>query len=375
MRHPRRKLRVAEIYAGTARSVEPFRNWMRCEIALLVDSSSFARKTYLANFPKAPYVKLSVGSVPLRDVVARAEGPIDILLGCPPCQGFSETGKRDPDDPRNSHMRRFARIVEIAKPLAIAIENVPLAATSDECCDLTGTLNENGYNWDATIANAIQYGSCQSRQRFILVGFRGDLNVFPKFPRPTHGSNKRVFSYSSRTFRSVAAHAVDMLGIAPSTQRLGRELAGNSLTKLGPNPSKTVWDEIGDLPEVGTAEAKQAQHVGCGHSTAVLRRMGQVPEGGQWSGSDDHYSHTYGRLHRSGFARTITGYFPYAGAGRFWHPCENRALTVREAARIQGFPDSFRFLDSSRKTTALVGNALDSVFATMCYKMIRAALE
>ena len=64
-----------------------------------------------------------------------------------------------------------------------------------------------------------------------------------------------------------------------------------------------------------------------------------------------------------------------AGCGRFWHPLENRALTLREAARIQGFPDSFVFLDQSRESAKLVGNALDYPFASMCYRMIREALE
>jgi DNA (cytosine-5)-methyltransferase 1 len=370
-----RQCRIVELYAGTARSAEPFRAWKHGEIALLADSSNFAKKTYLANFPDAPYVKLNLATTTLSDVVRRAGGRIDVLLGCPPCQGFSESGKRDPDDPRNSHMGRFARIIEAAKPKAIALENVPLSATSPEYQRVIAILEKLGYRWKATIANAVQYGSCQSRQRLILVAFRGDLKVEPKFPAPTHGGNKRVFSYSSRTFRSIASHVTDMLGIAPSTQRLARGLVVSPVTELGSRKAKIVWDQIGDLPNVDTAAAIKTQHVKRRHSTAILQRMGHIAEGGQWSGASDHYSHSYGRLHRSGFARTITGFFPYAGSGRFWHPFENRSLTVREAARIQGFPDSFQFLDNTRKTASLVGNALDSVFATMCYNIIRAGLE
>jgi DNA (cytosine-5)-methyltransferase 1 len=367
--------RIAELYAGTARSVEPFRDWKRGKISLLVDSSGFAKKTYLANFPDAPFAKLNLATTSINDIVLRAGGRIDVLLGCPPCQGFSESGKRDPDDPRNSHMGRFARIIEAAKPKAIALENVPLSATSPEYHRLIAILEKLEYKWVATIANAVQYGSCQSRQRLILVAFRGDLKVEPKFPAPTHGGNRRVFSYSSRTFRSIASHVTDMLGIAPSTQRLARELVVSPVTELGSRITKVVWDQIGDLPKVDTAAAIKMQHIKSRHSTNMLQRMGHIAEGGQWSGAGDHYSHSYGRLHRSGFARTITGFFPYAGSGRFWHPIENRSLTVREAARIQGFPDSFQFLDNSRKTASLVGNALDSVFATICYKIIREGLE
>ena len=369
------KYRVVEVYAGTARSAEPFKNWKRAELALLVDSNKFARYTYHLNFPNAPYVSLDLGTTPIRDVIAKAHGSIDVLLGCPPCQGFSEVGKRDPDDPRNSHMKKFARLVQCARPKAIALENVPMAAASPEYRYLISTLDAEQYRWKAIIANAVQYGSCQSRQRLILVAFRRDVGVEPRFPAPTHGGNKRVFSYSSRTFRSVARHATEVLGVAPATQRLGRDIVESPVTGIGTKPSKTVWDVIGDLPDAGTAAAVDVQHAAWSHSTLMLQRMGQVPEGGQWSGGDDHYSHSYGRLHRTGFARTITSFFAYAGGGRFWHPTQNRALTIREAARIQGFPDSFRFLEQSKRTAALVGNALDSTFSSTCYRMIRRGLE
>jgi DNA (cytosine-5)-methyltransferase 1 len=103
--------------------------------------------------------------------------------------------------------------------------------------------------------------------------------------------------------------------------------------------------------------------------------MGRVPEGGRWRGGADHFAHSYGRLHRRGLARTITTFLAYAGSGRFWHPTENRALTIREAARIQGFPDSYRFPVNSKRTAALVGNALDYALASICYDTVRHALE
>lgn len=370
-----RKLNIVELYAGTARSIEPFRGWSRSNIALMVDSSSLARKTYLSNFPQAPYLKRSLAAMKPGEVLSAAGGRIDVLLGCPPCQGFSESGKRDPRDPRNSHMDRFAEVIRVARPKAVALENVPMAAASPQYRDITAALDRDGYDWYAMIGNAIQYGSCQSRQRLILVAFRKDIGVSPKFPRPTHGRNARVFSYSSQSFRSVELHLTEMLGVAPSTQRLARSGVVGWTDKLGPRPSKTVWETIGDLQEITKKEARSLHHLPWNHSTHILRRMGQIAEGAKWSGSDDHFAHSYGRLHRRGFSRTITGFFPYAGCGRFWHPVENRSLTLREAARIQGFPDSFAFLEQTKRTALLVGNALDSVFASICYRMIRAALE
>src|SRR4051794_1236190 len=89
-----RKYRIVELYAGTARSVEPFRSWRRAELALLLDANAFARKTYLLNYPDAPYIKRSISALQSNDLTRLADGRIDVLLGCPPCQGFSESGLR-----------------------------------------------------------------------------------------------------------------------------------------------------------------------------------------------------------------------------------------------------------------------------------------
>jgi DNA (cytosine-5)-methyltransferase 1 len=375
MHRNKRKLNVIELYAGTGRSVEPFRKWKRATISLLVDSSNLAHKTYRTNYANAPYVRRSLLHMTSREIVAKAGGRIDVLLGCPPCQGFSESGKRNPNDPLNSHMTRFAGVIEATRPLAVALENVPVAASSREYRSLIEVLERGQYRWTSLLANAIQYGSCQSRQRLLLVAVRKDVGVDPTLAAPTHGNNRRVFSYATGTYRSVALHQTEMLGIAPSTQRLAGKQSSDWSGTLGNRPAKTLWECIGNLPSVATSEARRLHHAPWQHSASLRRRMARIAEGAQWSGSADYFSQSYGRLHRNGFARTITGYFPYAGCGRFWHPIENRSLTLREAARIQGFPDSFIFTEQSQKAAKLVGNALDSVFASICYESIRSALE
>jgi site-specific DNA-cytosine methylase len=116
-------------------------------------------------------------------------------------------------------------------------------------------------------------------------------------------------------------------------------------------------------------------HTAWPSSPIMRRRMANVPEGSRWSGGQDHFSHSYGRLHRRGLARTITTYFANAGSGRFWHPTENRALTVREAARIQGIEDDFLFHGSLGGVSDLVGNALDSAIADVACRTVQECLE
>src|SRR5262249_29694490 len=124
------RLHVVELYAGTARSADPFRMWKRCEISLLVDNNHYAANTYLANFPSAPYVVADLRRLSPRRIRSLAGGRVDILLGCPPCQGFSENGQRRQRDPRNRHLYYFGQFVTALKPTAVAMENVPLAAAS-----------------------------------------------------------------------------------------------------------------------------------------------------------------------------------------------------------------------------------------------------
>lgn len=372
------RIRIVELYAGTARSVQPFLSSSGAEIALLVDNDAHARRTYLHNFPGAPYKKVDLGAATPAKVMRLAGGRIDVLLGCPPCQGFSESGKRSPNDPRNKHLEIFADVALASRPRAIAMENVPLAAASREFREMTERLSAVGYEWSAAIVNSAQFGSCQSRQRLLFVAFDELIGIKPKFPAPTHGRSRRLFSYSELAHRKVKDdNLIEMLGITPASQRVAKLLPENLLLKVGPRSCLTVEDTIDDLPPEDSEGAIGLQHISWEHGAAMRRRMANVREGSRWSGANDHYAHAYGRLHRKGLARTITGSFPYAGSGRYWHPTKNRSLTLREAARIQGFPDNFKFLDpvSTKDNARLVGNALDARLAQVTYNVISAALD
>lgn len=370
----RSRFHVVEVYAGTGRSAEPFRAWKRCSISLLVDNDRLATQTYRHNFPRAPYLRHDLRRLSARRLIADAGGRVDILLGCPPCQGFSDTGTRDPDDPRNSHLVRFAHLAEALEPLAVAMENVPLAADSPHFWTFVERMERAGYRWTASIINAALYGSAQSRQRLVYIALRQDVGAEPRIGRPSHGGHRRYFSYRDLSMRVLDGDRLAMLGEAPATQRIRRILPWDD-DALGARDIPYVAEALDGLPSIGSAEAERICHLRWAHTREQLRRMSAVPEGGRWRGGRDHYASSYGRLHRRGLARTITRYFPNPGSGRFWHPTENRALTLREAARIQGFPDSFAFLPPCSWAADLVGNALDIAISTATYRSVRAALE
>jgi DNA (cytosine-5)-methyltransferase 1 len=305
---------------------------------------------------------------------ALAGGKVDILLGCPPCQGFSENGSRKAADPRNRHLSHFTRLAEALKPLAVAMENVPLAAGTSQFRKLKRRLQGAGYKCTAGIINAALWGSTQSRQRLVFVAIRGDIGATPVFPAPTHGDLGEYFSYRFGCMRTLDSDRIGMLGIPGSIFRV-RELLDHWADDLGPQRIPDLGATLDGLPPVGAAKATKLAHRAWAHTSVQLRRMAAVPEGGRWRGGSDHYSQSYGRLHRRGLARTITTAFPNAGSGRFWHPIENRSLTLREAARIQGFPDSFSFLPPYSLAAFLVGNALDAAIAHLTFGVIRDCLS
>jgi DNA (cytosine-5)-methyltransferase 1 len=368
------RFRVAELYAGTARSVEPFREWDKAEIVLLADNNQLAADTYLANYPNSPYVVEDLTGITAKRVRKIAGGDIDILLGCPPCQGFSDNGKRHSRDRRNRHLTNFARLAVELQPAAIAIENVPLAAGSNAFRRFTRQLKAAGYKWTAGIVNAALFGSCQCRQRLIYVAIHESVGSEPVLPQPSHGGRRKYFNYNTRRLCGLSESENALLGVTPATFQV-RDLLPYKQAKYGKERIPVVREVLQGLPPIGTKAADAIGHVAWAHGPQQLRRMRRIREGGQPKISRRYYSQSYGRLHSQGLAKTITTAFPNGGSGRFWHPIENRSLTLREAARIQGFPDTFAFQEPSSQAAFLVGNALDAALASVVFSVIRSCLS
>jgi DNA (cytosine-5)-methyltransferase 1 len=368
-----RKFIAVELYAGIARTWEPFRSWKKCDLGLLIDIDQYAAETYKRNHPSAPYLTQDLRQFSGWKLKDLAGGAVDILLGCPPCQGFSDTGKRDPRDPRNGHIGVFGRFVAELKPLVVVMENVPLLATSPRYSDFTALLERHGYNWNAAIVNAALYGSCQTRQRLLLVAAHKSLKATPRFQEPTHAGENLYFNYGASSFMKLSTDPVSLLGATPATGRAASKvpvlwsLAGNS-------PIPYLSEVLGGLPRLGSWEAERLSHCPWAHGSSMRARMSRVPEGGRWRGGAGHFSQSYGRLHRRGLARTITSYFSNPGSGRFWHPYDERTLTLREAARVQGIEDRFLFNGPPSKAAKLVGNALDLAIANVGCAAVRQLL-
>lgn len=254
---------------------------------------------------------------------------VDVIIGGPPCQGFSNLGSHIPDDPRNQLWRHFVRAVEQAHPLVFVVENVPPLLRSEEGQELIRETQALGYQVNAKILNAADYGVPQTRKRTIIIGTRvGHLT----FPQATHVHPKK-----------------------------------RDLTTAHLSDWTTVRQAIGDLPLEPTG---YMLHIGRNPTPKSFERYKHIPPGGNrwnlpralmpdcWKRKTKGGTDLFGRLKWDEPCVTIRTEFFKPEKGRYLHPEAHRPITHREAARIQGFPDEFVFRGSKIEIAKQIGNAV-----------------
>jgi len=267
-------------------------------------------------------------------------GQLDLLAGCPPCQGFSSlrthNGRQAPAEPRNDLVREYGRLVAQLEPRAVLMENVPGLARDERMAELTDLLEDLGYpaRNGCRVLNAADYGVPQNRRRLVLAAVRG-------------GEIERAAYAGSR--RSVREAFADL------------------------PPAGASGDPLHDLPEKRSARV-----------AAMIR---QVPvDGGSRSALGeqlschigfDGFKDVYGRMAWDRPAPTITGGCHNPSKGRFLHPEQHRAVTLREAALLQGFPPGYSFrLERGKLAAALmIGNAIPPDFVAAHAAPIAALLR
>jgi len=295
-----------------------------------VEIDPLAVKTYRANHPEVHVWDKDIKGVSPRSVMRTLgleKGELDLLAGCPPCQGFSSVrtlnGSRSIDDKRNDLLAEFLRFVEAMKPRAVMMENVPGLASDRRFAAYRKRLGELGYHDSYRILDAADYGVPQRRRRLIsLAGREGSIR------------------FGRRATRKVTVR--------------------NTIGSL-PKPGKT-GDPLHDIVERRTERIKELIR-------AIPRNGGSrtdLPKR-KWLACHkkcDGFRDVYGRMAWNNVAPTITGGCINPSKGRFLHPAQNRAITPREAALLQGFPRKYIFfLDEGRfRAAEMIGNALPPEF-------------
>lgn len=314
------------------------------EVVLSTDFDSDCETVHKINRPNVPFLRMDIHDLS-EDIISKyitENEEIDVLIGGPPCQGFSTIGKRissDPVkrnafDPRNTLFREYIRILKYLKPKFFVMENVQGLLTRDKGRifeEIKNRFTETGYDFNYVILNAADYGVPQIRNRVFFYGNRIGVKMHP--PVPGFGEKTGI-------------------------------------------PYKTVGETINDLADVDNDPV--INHVPLKHGEINIRRYALIPEGGRLPEDNlppelyrKNFGNTFKRLHRNKPSLTmVPGHnaFPI-------HPWLNRSLTVREAARIQSFPDDYVFAGPRQKQCMQVGNAVPPLLAEAWAKYIKKELD
>ena len=284
-----------------------------------------SQNTMKLNFPNLPFLCKDITTMKVEEILHLTNNVYpDVIVGGPPCQGFSISGDKNSSDPRNKLFESYVRIVDGLNPKCFVFENVKGIKTMFKgryLKTVANSFSKIGYDIHVKVMNSSEYGVAQNRERVIIFGSR--LNKKFSYPKP---SNKGV-------------------------------------GKL--KPRKNVQDAIGDLVKIKHKEFPN--HLILNHNDIVIERYKYIPEGGKLPPPDQlpkeirrkNFGNTYVRLDRKKPSPTMVpgnNAFPV-------HPTLNRSLTPREAARIQSFPDDFIFSGNRKNQCILVGNAVPPLLA------------
>ena len=318
-----------------------------------------------------------VNPTEIREHFGLRPGELDVLVGGPPCQGFSiNAPERFLNDPRNKLFRHYERFLEEFQPKSFLFENVPgLMSLGDGKVfrQIIRIFTGLGYQVTAKILFAAHYGVPQERWRLILLGSRlGEVT----HPMPTHyavgranfrGGSTMTFQQDDadreRLQPAITVHQaigdLPCLAMGEGSEVIGYTTdAHSSYAELMRNPAEVTFNHY--AAKLSKQNAERMKHVKPGGSWRDIPHD-LLPKGMQRARRSDH-TKRYGRLHPDGLAGTmLTKCDPHWGT--VFLPDQDRTLTVREAARFQSFPDTYRFLGSRVSQYEQVGNAVPVLMA------------
>ena len=326
-----------------------------CDLVLSLDVDPILTSSYKANFPGANLVLGDVSELSGEDCVKMAGGSVDGIIGGPPCQGFSSIGKRLKSDPRRGLLTHFFRVVSEVRPKFFVMENVKGVTHGHSSELLNQSLDIVRNSFDITgpmMLDAADFGAATKRPRVFVFGFRKDLNL-------------DFADTSLDHYRCPPTTVREAISDLSEATALGLDNQGFDIWKLS-GRSKVSRYAKGLRSTTGQFTGNASTR----HTDAVRDRFASVEPGK----TDQVGRHP--RLSWNGQAPTLR-----AGTGsdrgsfqslRPIHPEENRVITVREAARLQGFPDEFRFHPTIWHSFRMIGN---SVAPTLAKAVLSAVLD
>ena len=330
------------------------------EVVAAVELDKHACATYRANHGEVNLLEEDIKAVPGKVLRELAGGNgVDLLAGCPPCQGFTSLNKGGEKDPRNWLVLEMCRLSEEIMPKAIMMENVPGLTTKGKVLyqQLRTRLESLGYvlTDSVDILEAADYGVPQRRRRLVLLaghGFKIGL------PPATHSQHEKKGLHQWKCVR-------DAIG---NLDELGDPITTSEASKMS-NMQDSKWHVVRQLSELNIKRIRAAKSGKSWDSIPEVLR----PRCHQ--GAYRGFPNVYGRMEWEQPSPTITGGCTTFSKGRFGHPVEDRTISVREAALLQTFPMDYVFdIPYMEYVCSVIGNALPCDFAEVLAKKCHAAI-
>lgn len=324
-----------------------------------VEFNAQIAETYKVNHP---YTKMyvddirNVGAETLKKLFDDKNIECDLIFGGPPCQGFSMAGKRIRteckflNDPRNMLFKEYIRMVQVLNPKVFVIENVPGilnyrdGAVKKEIFD---TFHKMGYELDARVLCASDYGVPQMRKRAVFIGNRLGISPTELFPE---------IKFNESNFVTIRDAISDLPAIKAGT--------GIEETPYNKNIELTEYQK-----KMISKKGYVTNHISSHHKEETIKILSMIKPGQTMKDLPEKYhtksvhSGAYGRMEYDKPAYTLTTRLNTPSVGRITHPEQNRTITPREAARIQSFPDDYVFLGDITSVGMQIGNAVPPILA------------
>ena len=331
------------------------------EIIAGVDILDIALQTFQYNHKNSRTFNLDISSVEpdyLMSKLGLHKGELDIIIGGPPCQGFSKNTPaswRFLENPKNQLYHAYLNFVECLQPKVAIIENVAEIFNAYGGVvrkEIINKLQSYGYKVAVSVINMSEHGIPQKRRRCVFFASRIGEPSFPDTEK------KYISAWDAISDLPVVEQGEGFDGM------LYTQSASNYYQRYLRRGAKSIYNHIGR--PMRPLQTKRIASIGPGQSLKDMPDELKVKCG---------YSGAYGRLDYEMIAPTITRWVFHTGSGRFAHPREVRGLTMREAARLQSFSDDFVFLGSVNEQSGLIGNAVPPLFMEKLADNIIAAIE
>lgn len=351
--------KVIDLFAGVGGLSYGFAHNGNFKIIMANELEKDIAKAYILNHPTVNMIQGDICELTETQIREATNGEsIDIIVGGPPCQSYSTLGKRQMDT-RAHLFEQYCRILSVVQPKLFLFENVSglLSMQNGTLIEvIKKKFSELGYDVKCKLLNAVNYGVPQYRERVILVGMKNQ-NTF-EYPKPTHGPCLLPYLTVEDAFSDL-----------PSLK------SGEESTEYGSEPRNDFqrYLRANSTTLTENKAPKNGEH--------LIRIMEALPDGGSKDDLPEEirpksgYGNTYAKMWWKKPAPTVTRNFATPSSSRCVHPRDSRAMTTREGARLQSFPDDYKFYGSHTTRNLEIGNAVPPLLSIALAEKVAEAMK